>query len=67
MLLDLPAQARQSLSECNQPGVFRFVTYRPPARMVTVLFAAFRVPSGGLKVAIREWANPHIGPGGGNG
>ena len=37
-----------------------------PVRVVPVLLAPFRIPSRGLKVSVREAANPDIFVGGGN-
>ena len=43
--------------------VFRLVAHLAPARMIAVLLAPARVAAGGLQVAVRVGADPHLGPG----
>jgi len=58
-----PAQRGQLPAERHYPVELAQVAELPPARVVTVLLAPARVAAGGLQVAPRVGADPHVGIG----
>jgi hypothetical protein len=64
--LDLLAQGGEDLTELQHPAELRLVARLAIERMVAVLLAAAGVARGGLDVALRIGADPHVGPGRGD-
>ena len=65
--IDLGAHPRQGVAIGNHAVILGGIAHRPPVRVIPILFAPFGITSGGLEVAIGARANPHVGPGRGNG
>src|SRR5262249_33110562 len=59
--------ARQRMGKVEQSMILGFIAHRSPARMIAILFASTVIQSRGLKVAMRDGADPDVGPGRGNG
>ena len=62
VLVDPLADLRQRRAEGDHPVVLGLVAHRLPSRVVAVLLAAARVAAGGLQVAVRRRADPHVRP-----
>src|SRR5690606_33626464 len=62
VLLDAGAEAGERLAEGDHPGVLQPVPVGLPVGVVAVLLAAARVAAGGLEVAARVGADPHVLP-----
>src|SRR5689334_18712053 len=63
VLLDLPAEARQRLSELQQPLVLGALPLRPEVGMVAVLLPTPCIDPGRLHVTIGILAEPGVGVG----
>ena len=61
--IELAPQLRQRLAEHHHAIELRAVAHLPPLRMITILFAAAGIPTGGLQVAVRPHADPHVAVG----
>src|SRR4051812_32907661 len=60
--LDAASQARQGLGEGDRPLVLRLVARLAPQLVIAVLLSPPCVTPGGLDVAARVGAYPHLGP-----
>src|SRR5882672_11386562 len=60
--LDALADLRKDLAELEHAAEFRRVARVAVQRVVAVLLATARVAGGGLDVAVRVRADPHVGP-----
>ena len=56
------AQLRQRRGELEHPAVLHLVAHLAPPRVIAVLLAAARIAAGGLHVAERMRADPHVPP-----
>src|SRR5690606_39314492 len=64
ILLDPLADGRQTLPESDHVMELRAAADERPLRVITVLLPSARVLSGSLQMAIPQWADPYVGPGG---
>jgi hypothetical protein len=62
MLPHFLPNGRECIGKGNDVTVFRAFTYFSEARVITVLFAAFRVAARGLDMAVSVGANPNVLP-----
>src|SRR5437867_858576 len=67
ILLDAPTDPGQRTAELDETGILVLVAGLAPARVIPVLLATPGVPAHRLDVAVGEWADPYVRPGGRDG
>src|SRR4051812_37540313 len=67
VVANLRADGRKSLGELHHMFVFGAFADLSKTPMIAILLAPFGVPARRLDMTVRRWANPEVGPGGGDG